>query len=85
LSDDVLKDRRKKWLLEHRDYRNHRRKTYYASRRFDTGGFRYWEQEELDLLRTFRGTDTELALALRRSVQAIQVKRCYIKSKETSK
>lgn len=55
------------------------KKEYYRKRR-DKKSFsnQKWQSKEIDLLFEFNGTDTELSEILKRSVQAIQVKRSKI-------
>ena len=69
----------KRYLQKHPEQRRKNRQTNYAKRRF--GNWRRWIPAEVDLLKRFEGTDTELAVAMQRSVQSIQGKRNKLKSK----
>ena len=60
-----------------RMYRNSERRKYYAkSQCYREGDKRRWDSWEVGLVLAHDIPDIELAKKLRRSVQAIQVKRC---------
>ena len=69
----------KRWRLRNTEKRNEGRKNNYARRRF--GGGHVWTDEETRLIHQSELSDTVLTERLRRSVQAIQVRRAKTKTR----
>lgn len=69
----------KKWRLANPKIRNEGKKRHYAARRF--GNRRPWGPFEEEMLLKYEELpDVELAAIMKRSVQALQVKRSRLKS-----
>ena len=73
----------KAWRQKFPEKRNEeRRRNYEKGSKFDYRRFcRYTKEENEMILGGFKGTDRELAVKIRRSVQAIQSTRCVLKKK----
>ena len=63
--------------------RNAQRLRYY--RKTQGYGRRLWTSEEIDLVMTSSITDMDLSEVIKRSVQAIQVKRSMLKKREVKR
>lgn len=75
----------KKWRTENPDKAREIRKRNYAKGRIAaSNGKNLWLPEHVSLILTSELTDRQLALQLRRSVQAIQVKRCDVLKRQSS-
>lgn len=76
-------DRKKNWRRKNRDYRNACRRKYYAqSAGQDWRKMARWEDGDVRrIMDPHRPVDRLLAHALRRSISAIQLKRCAEKKR----
>ena len=55
-----------------------KKRNYAKGRRFARGNYRPWLETEIELIFDMSYRDIDLAKKLKRSVQAIQIKRCRI-------
>ena len=71
----------KSWRLRNVAKRNKQRKRYYNQ--FPSrGGYRRWTITEADYILTSKKPDSYLHFILRRSIQAIQNKRCQLNKED---
>ena len=71
----------KAWRKRNVSKRTEDRARYYGKHRYNIDSCRRWLKDENDLLFSYSGTDVMLAKLIGRSVEAIQVRRCFIKTK----
>jgi len=58
-----------------KEYRNAYKRRYRAKRDFNHERFRKWTEKEIQVVMDRQKTDTEIAREIKRSIQAVQIKR----------